>query len=205
MRHKDSALMDQIKQFLIDFYLDSNGQTPSTKQISEALKIGRTTAYKYLVAMSEKGILSYIDGEIKAPFLDKITVDYTNVSALGRIACGQPAQEEESLLFKAQLPVAVFGKGPFYILYAHGDSMVDAGIEDGDILVIRKNVQPKEGDIIVALDENNENTLKRFAGIDLESHRAILEYMNEEDYPGKKIFVKQLVCQGVLSHVIKEM
>lgn len=81
--------------------------------------------------------------------------------------------------------------------------MVDAGIEAGDTLVIRKNVEPKLGDIVVALDENNENTLKRYAGIDKESNKVVLEYMNQEVYPNKKILVSTLICQGVLSHVIK--
>lgn len=82
--------------------------------------------------------------------------------------------------------------------------MVDADIEEGDILVIRKNAIPNEGDIIVALDENQENTLKRYAGIDPKTHMAVLEYQNKAVYGDKVILVKELVCQGVLSHVIKE-
>lgn len=82
--------------------------------------------------------------------------------------------------------------------------MVDAGIEAGDTLVIRKNVEPKPGDIVVALDEkNNENTRKLYAGIDKESNKVVLEYMNQEVYPNKKILISTLICQGVLSHVIK--
>ena len=83
--------------------------------------------------------------------------------------------------------------------------MVDAGIESSDTLIIRKNAGPKLGDIVVALDENNENTLKRYAGIDKESNKVVLEYMNQEVYPDKKILVSTLICQGVLSHVIKTM
>ena len=96
-------------------------------------------------------------------------------------------------------------RGSFYILKAKGDSMVDAGIESGDTLIIRKNAEPKLGDIVVALDENNENTLKRYAGIDKESNKVVFEYMNQEVYPDKKILVSTLICQGVLSHVIKTM
>ena len=127
------------------------------------------------------------------------------VDAVGEINCGEPALEEANLLYRTSLPTAIFGKGPFYILKAKGDSMVDAGIESGDTLVIRKNAEPKLGDIVVALDENNENTLKRYAGIDKESNKVVLEYMNQEVYPDKKILVSTLICQGVLSHVIKTM
>ena len=60
------------------------------------------------------------------------------------------------------------------------------------------------GDIIVALDDNQENTLKRYAGIDPKTHMAVLKYQNQAVYGDKVIMVRELVCQGVLSHVIKE-
>ena len=177
---------------------------PSTTQIADAMGIARGTAYKYLVAMDERGMLKYSDGEISSESMAKISVDREEVSALGKIACGEPVMEEENLLYKTSLPTAVFGKGPFYILYAKGDSMVDADIEEGDILVIRKVTDPKIGDIIVALDENNENTLKRYGGIDPKTRKARLEYQNKAVYGDKVILVNELVCQGILSHVIKE-
>lgn len=83
--------------------------------------------------------------------------------------------------------------------------MEDAGIEESDILVIRKCAELRIGDIIVALDGNNENTLKRYGGIDPETRKAVLEYQNQAVYGSKVILVKRLVCQGVFSHVIKEM
>ncbi|MFQ6962564.1 MAG: LexA family protein [Oscillospiraceae bacterium] len=57
-------------------------------------------------------------------------------------------------------PVSLFGKGDFYILRAKGDSMVDAGIAEGDLLVIERNCPASEGDIVVALDQEQQNTLK---------------------------------------------
>lgn len=204
MRHKDPELMDQIMKYITDFYLENAGATPTTTQIANEVGIARSTAYNYLVAMDKKGMLQYSDGEIVASFMDKIMVDHEPADAVGQITCGEPAMEEENLMYRTALPTAVFGKGPFFILYAKGDSMVDADIEEGDILVIRKVADPKIGDIIVALDENNENTLKRYGGIDLKTRKARLEYQNRAVYGDKVILVKELVCQGVLSHVIKE-
>ena len=174
MRQKDPKLMENILDFIRDYYLE-HSMMPSTTRIADAMGIARGTAYKYLVAMDEKGMLKYSDGEIASESMAKISVDREEVSALGKIACGEPVMEEENLLYTTSLPTAVFGKGPFYILYAKGDSMVDADIEEGDILVIRKVTDPKIGDIIVALDENNENTLKRYGGIDLKTRKARLE------------------------------
>lgn len=203
MRKKDPELMKRILEYVTEYYLNYSS-TPSTTQIANEVGIARGTAYKYLVAMDERGMLTYQDGDIVTASMEKIETDREEVSALGKIACGEPALEEENLLFKTSLPTAVFGKGPFYILYAKGDSMVDAGIEEGDILVIRKNAEPHIGDIIVALDENNENTLKCYSGIDGATGKAVLEYQNKAVYGDKVIFVNELICQGVLSHIIKE-
>ena len=83
--------------------------------------------------------------------------------------------------------------------------MVDAGINEGDLVVIRKQETACVGDIVVALDENNENTLKKFAGIDKNSHCAILQYQNKKQYKNKEIRVKELVVQGVAKKVIKSL
>ena len=203
MRHKDPELMERIRSYLMDYYLENNGAAPSTGRIAAALGIGRTTAYKYLVAMAERGMIGYKDGVITAAFMKKIDVGYTQADAVGEITGGEPSVEEENLLYRTSLPTAVFGSGPFYILYAADDSMRDAGIGKHDILVIRKTSGANVGDIVVALDENNENTLKRYGGIDPETRTVVLEYMNEAVYPGKKIYVKELVCRGVLSHIIR--
>ena len=72
-------------------------------------------------------------------------------------------------------------------------------------MLIRKQSDCEIGDIVVALDENNENTLKVYGGIDKRSKKVILKYANEKVYPGKRILVNELVVQGVAKHVIKEL
>ena len=98
-----------------------------------------------------------------------------------------------------------FGKGEFYILEACGDSMVDAGIDDGDRVVIRMDCEARVGDIVVALLGDNESTLKVYGGVDAENQEAILLYQNEAVYPGKEIRTKNLIVQGVAKHVIKAL
>ena len=65
--------------------------------------------------------------------------------------------------------------------------MADAGIDEDDLLVIERNCPALVGNIVVALDEDNQNTLKRYAGYDKDSGYYILEYENEARYPGKTI------------------
>ena len=71
---------------------------------------------------------------------------YVSAPLVGSIRCSNPEDEEESIEEYVSLPVSMFGKGDFYILRAKGDSMVDAGIDEDDLLVIERNCPALEGD-----------------------------------------------------------
>ncbi|MBQ1422673.1 MAG: repressor LexA, partial [Firmicutes bacterium] len=135
----------------------------------------------------------------------KTQTGYFSAPLVGSIRCGDPETEEAQVEMYVSLPEALFGKGEFYLLRAVGDSMEDENISDGDLVLIKKQPDCEVGDIVVALDENNENTLKVYGGIDKRSKKVILKYANEKVYPGKRILVNELVVQGVAKHVIKEL
>jgi len=205
MRHKDPELMQRISEYIGDYYRQ-NHSTPTTREIASAMGISPASGYNYLVAMDKQGLLSYQDGEIKdLPKISKTKTGYFSAPLVGSIRCGDPETEEAQVEMYISLPEAIFGKGSFYLLRAVGDSMVDAGIEEGNLVLIRKQPDCEIGDIVVALDENNENTLKIYGGVDKKSKKVILKYANETAYPGKVILVNKLVIQGVAKHVIKEL
>ena len=128
-----------------------------------------------------------------------------DVPLVGRIAAGVPITAEQHVDDVMRLPERLTGSGTLFMLEVHGDSMVDAGIDEDDLLVIERNCSALEGDIVVALDEDNQNTLKRYAGYDEDSGYYILEYENEARYPGKTIKVRSFQVQGVARHVIKSL
>ena len=80
---------------------------------------------------------------------------------LGSVSCGVPKFAEENIEEYVRLPVALFGRGEFFILRANGDSMIEANIDDGDLVLIRQQNYADEGQIVVALMED-EATLKRY-------------------------------------------
>ncbi|MBY8975806.1 transcriptional repressor LexA [Rhodobacteraceae bacterium NNCM2] len=85
-----------------------------------------------------------------------------SVPLIGRIAAGVPIEAMESGAASMSVPSTMLAKsGEHYALQVKGDSMVDAGIFEGDVVVVRKQVSADNGDIIVALIENHEATLKR--------------------------------------------
>ncbi len=203
MRSKSTELMEQISNYIGDYYRQHHS-TPTTREIASAVGLSPAAGYKYLVEMDKRGMLSYENGEItNLPKISKTPTGYFSAPLVGSIRCGDPEREEAEVEMYVSLPEAIFGKGEFYLLRAAGDSMVDEGIEDGDLVLIRKQTECDVGDIVVAMDENSENTLKVYGGIDKRSKKAILEYANEKTYPGKRILVSKLVLQGVAKHVIK--
>lgn len=203
MQHKDPDLMKRINTYIGDFYLDHD-RTPSTTEIAKTFGMSRSSAQRYLVAMNEKGMLSYQGGKLALDKMEKLRTDRQQAPLVGSVPCGELTYEEENVECVTTLPTAIFGTGPFYILHASGDSMEDEGIENGDLVVIRQEKDPKEGDLVIALDEENRNTLKKYGGRDRKTRKAILLYCNQAVYGNKRILVKDLVCQGIVSHVIKQ-
>lgn len=203
MRHKDPELMKQIKTYIGEFYL-ARDRTPSTTEIAGKFGIARSTAQNYLVAMNERGMLSYEGGRLQVEQMGKLRTQRTEAPLVGSIPCGELTYEEANVECVMTLPTEIFGTGPFYLLHASGDSMEDEGIEDGDLVVIKTGTSPRKGDLVIALDAAQQNTLKKYGGVNRRNHKAMLLYCNRRVYGDKVIYVDQLECQGVVSHVIKK-
>ena len=150
-------------------------------------------------------MIRYDGQQISTEQTEKVQTEFTSVALLGAVSCGVPTLEEEYIEEYVSLPVSMFGKGTFFLLRANGESMIDAGISPGGLVLVRKQSEAMDGDIVVALTGDNENTLKVYGGIDEETHEARLLYRNEAVYPGEEIRVKYLTVQGVAKHVIKAL
>jgi repressor LexA len=196
--------LDDILKFVNKYYQE-NRVAPTINLVSEGVGVPRSTTHRYMQELSKRGMLEYDRGILSAPQSAKMKTAYISAPLVGSIQCGSPEEEEELVEEYVSLPVSLFGKGEFYILRAKGDSMVDAGIEEDDLIVIERNCPAKKGDIVVALDPDNQNTLKRYAGFDKTERRYILKYENEAKYPGEEIKVKSFMVQGIARHVIKSL
>ena len=204
MRTKSMELKRQIYDYVNEWKRE-NGHSPTLSVLANYFKVSRTTIYRYLVEMTSENMGLIYDGKsIETRELNAENMCLSPALVVGSIPCGEAQEEEEYVEEYVNLPASLFGKGEFYILRASGDSMEDAGIAEGDMVVIRRQETADVGDIVVALDEDGRKTQKRFGGFD-EKHRAILEYMNEAVYPDKIITVKYLTVQGVANHVIKQL
>lgn len=200
MRCYDECLKSDIISFIDKYYLKNN-KSPSIREIADGVNRAKSTVYDYISKMANEGrvIKSDKDG-ICTAVTEKTNTDMISVALVGEIACGTPILAEENITEYYQLPVSFLGKGNFYMLTAKGDSMINAGINDGDKVVIRQQNTAEEGQIVVALI-NDEATLKRFY-IDKENKRIRLHPENKE-YPD--IYVDNLQIQGVAVKALKDL
>lgn len=199
MRSKDEALMENILKAVDDFY-DKYDRTPSIRELGEICGTSHITVSRYLRNMHDRGMLQYVDGEVTTEKMTKLKSDSVTVPILGSISCGIPLTEEENVDSYVRLPTELVGHGDFFFLKANGDSMIDAGIDNGDFVLIRKTTEAKDGDIVVALVDD-ENTLKRLYRDD--KRRKIVLHPENKDY--EDIVVDFCQIQGVAVKVLKDL
>lgn len=134
----------------------------------------------------------------KMPITDGALLQISQVPLLGRIAAGRPIEarlDNETVAVPNQLLPA----GNAYVLEVRGDSMVEAGIFDGDFVVIDSDREPKRGDIVVALVDGVEATLKRLGRL---GPPIVLEAANP-DYPPQILDPGRVQLQGVLHGLLR--
>lgn len=197
MRTKDKTLMAAIEKFVSDF-TDSTGISPTMQEVADGVGSSKATVQRYIAQMCEDGIINY--SGYRTMNSTKAKVQVVRAPVLGRIACGIPKFAEENIEEYVKLPVALFGKGDFFILRAYGDSMIEAGIDDGDLVLIRQQNTADIGQIVVALMED-EATLKRFYP-EPENHRIRL---HPENSRMEDIYVDNCEIQGVAVKVLKDL
>lgn len=199
MRYKSKDTMDCIVKAIEDYFFSHN-RTPSITNIADITGLARSTVFRYLKEMDTKGLVIYDNVTIHTPVTEKADTKFNYTPVLGSVACGEPQLDEENFEEYVALPTALFGNGDFFILRTRGESMIEAGIEPGDMVVVRKQNYANEGDIIVALVDN-ETTLKRYY-IEDQTGRPILHPENKNM---KDIYPENCFIQGVAAHVIKAL
>ena len=192
--------MDRIKLFIEDCF-EENHRMPTVREIAKEMNIAPSCAHRYLVEMAERGLILYSQGRMSTEKIDKMKLATNNAALVGSIPCGSPDEREAYVEDYMPLPVSIFGSGDLYILRASGDSMIDAGIDDGDLVVIKEQNIAQIGDIVAALVKNSCNTLKR---LEYDDERQSYYLHPENDNYGD-IYVDDLFIQGVAKHVIKQL
>ncbi len=161
------TILSQRRSAILQFirrYLDEQGQSPSLADIADAFGFAsRSVARKHIVALTEAGFIEVRAGQARGiRLLDQpARSPLLEIPLLGRVAAGRPiepdAQEHDHLLFDPRM----FARAPDYLLRVEGDSMIEDGILDGDLVGVQRQNEARNGQTVVArLD--GEVTIKRF-------------------------------------------
>lgn len=195
MRRMDENKKNIILDFVNEYY-NRHSRTPAVHEISEGTGIANTTVHRYLLSMKESGELDYNGRRSIGTLRTSKECPHPAMPVLGKVACGPGDYEEENVLEYIRMPETLVGKGDFFALIAKGDSMVDAGIYDGDYVIIRKQNTAQVGDLVVALYDDGLNNLKKLCR-DPDSGSYYLYSCNSDQDTYAPIYVEQLQVQGV--------
>ena len=199
MQHKKQETIELIME-AIDALNDEFGRAPTQAELIRETGLNSGTISRYIPYMAKEGLIEYEPRHILRVIHDyDDDVEYEMLPELGGVACGEPALAEGAVLGWMPVPKGCLGSGQHYFLRASGFSMIDAGIDDGDLLIIRKQDHAEYHQIVVGLDENGGTTLKRLM-YDEERGRAYLLAENEE----YEDLYDDFVIQGVLVKCIKD-
>ena len=154
----------------IQSQIRERGYAPSVREICDAVGLKSTsTVHGHLMRLEKKGLLHRDAMKPRAmgltlrddPADEPEAPDIRRIPVVGHVAAGLPILAEENVEEELPLPCAFAGEGEHFILRVHGDSMIEAGILDGDYIVVRKQPEASNGEIVVAMVEDSA-TVKRF-------------------------------------------
>lgn len=141
-----------------------HGQPPSLAEIAAACGLAsRGAARKHVLALAEAGLIEVTAGQARGirPAGMRARADLLRVPVLGRVAAGAPIGADAGLADTLTLDRGLFSRAPDYLLKVHGDSMIEDGILDGDLVGVHRTSDAHNGQTVVArLD--GELTIKRF-------------------------------------------
>jgi repressor LexA len=204
-------LTSRQKQIL-DYILDTvngRGYPPSVREIGDAVGLSSpSTVHSHLSTLVREGFLrrdpskpraievldddGHQEGLVRAPVRD--------VPLVGRIAAGSPILAEEDIEEIFPLPAELVGNDPVFMLRIKGDSMIDVGIYDSDYVVIRRQSHARDGQIVAALVNGDEATVKRLQRLD---NRVVLKAENR-DYP-PMVFSEGVEILGVVVALLRRV
>lgn len=165
-----SAPQKMIYDYIIEFQ-EGHGYPPSVREICKGVGLSSTsTVHGHLTRLERKGYLTRDPSKPRAvaiPALQNQRRDQVSLPIVGRVTAGQPILAQEEIQGYIALPTGFVSTEGSFVLTVRGESMIDAGILDGDSIIVEPTPEAENGDIVVALlpdDASGESsaTVKRF-------------------------------------------
>ena len=184
LTRKQKKVLDTFERFSTE-----RGYRPSVAELADELKLAKSTVHFHLMALARKGYLQHREHGRGVRMLEAPIGESSRISILGTIAAGKPLDASEERREEVAVP-RTMSRGQTFALRVQGTSMIDDGILDGDLVVVRSQPSVEEGEVAVALLDDGSATLKR---VYRDGKRVRLEPANATMSP---IVVDQVTIQG---------
>jgi len=195
---KRKQILDYIENFI-----KKRRYSPSLEEIRKHFRLAsRSTAHYYIELLKKKGYINKLDYQARAIELlkEKEIAKLVEIPIIGIIAAGQPIEAIDNPVETISVNKSEVGKfGKLYALRVQGNSMIDDGIFDGDIVIIRKQDTADDGQTIVAIIDDNQATLKK---IYREKEWIKLQPANQAILP---IYRKEVEVRGVVVKLLRNL
>jgi len=200
---KERELLEYLSQFQRQY-----GYSPTLQELAEATgHRSKSTVHAIIKSLVEKGYIQKVDGNTRVLKIieEKVNLAAKGVSTsielplMGYISAGKPLEPYHDPNATFQISTSMIsGKRTSYVLQVKGNSLIEDGILDGDYVVIEKMQEVANGDIVVAIVDDNLATLKKYY---LENGRVVLKPANSEMEP---IYPNSLIIQGKVVGLIRK-
>lgn len=166
MSNRQNSILEFIKNEVRE-----KGYPPSVREIGEAVGLASSsTVHGHLDRLEKKGLIRRDPTKPRAIEIlgdeDEIDFEFTTsvrkIPLVGKVTAGVPITATENIEDYYPLPIHMVGDQPVFMLSVQGDSMIEAGIHNGDYVIVRQQPNAVNGDIVVAMTEENEATVKTF-------------------------------------------
>lgn len=205
----------------IDSYINAKGISPSFEEMKKAVKLqSKSGIHRLIMALEERGFLRRLPNRARAlevlkipghadikplpkksvkPSFAETVADFMRLPVLGKIAAGTPIEAIRDNGASIDVPSSLLSRGEHYALRVDGDSMIEAGIFDGDYVLIKREETADNGRIVVALVDDQEVTLKTLRK---KQGKVELEPANQ-NYKTQVYSPDRVKIQGTLAGLIR--
>jgi len=195
LTRRQKEILDKIQDFILE-----HGYAPTVREIGQMVGLTNPSAvFKHLLSLEKKGYLRREGGELRLSYLPD-AVNQVRLPLVGLVPAGSPREMFDTLGESVEVPAWFAGRksGNLFCLKVTGKSMIDAYIDDGDLVVIERTETANSGEMVVALLEDGTVTLKRLRR---EKDRVLLV---PENPAFKPIEAKEVRIVGRVAGVIRK-
>ena len=194
---KTEEKLNKVYNFTVEF-IKENGFPPSVREICSKLGLKTTaTAYTYIERLKERGLLEKSPLKKRAITLSQRANEFKSIPLLGTIRAGEPILAVENLEGYYPLPEEFNTGGTEFALKVKGNSMINAGIFENDVIIVNQQNTANNGEIVVALVEDSA-TVKRFYN---KNGKIILHHENDEM---DDMIFEEVIILGVVKGLMRK-